>query len=168
MHFRLAEAVPLTGSITFAEIAAKAGLDEAVVTRLLRHAMTYHVFYEPILGQIAHTVSSVALCQSDSVKDWLDMTFEEWGPASVKAVDAMRKFPGSQEPNETGFGLAFENESIFQYLAKRPERAKVFGSAMGNFSKGVGHKVEYLVKNYDWKGLGEKTVVDVSTLRTRI
>ena len=162
MRFRLAEAVPLTGSVTFAEVASKSGLDEALVTRLLRHGMIYHVFYEPVLGKVAHTVSSTALYKSDSVKDWLDMTFEEWGPASVKAVDAMQKFPGSQEQNETGFGLAFENESIFKYLAKRPERAKVFGGAMGNFSKGVSHKVEYLVKNYDWKGLGEKTVVDVS------
>lgn len=162
MHFRLAEAVPLNDSITFADVASASGLDEALVTRLLRHAMIYHVFYEPSPGRVAHTVSSAALYQSDSVKDWLDMTFEEWGPASVNAVAAMRKFPGSQEPNETGFGLAFESESIFQFLAKRPERAKVFGSAMGNFSRGASHRVEYLVKNYDWNGLGEKTVVDVS------
>ncbi|MCJ1252099.1 hypothetical protein MMC30_009337 [Trapelia coarctata] len=161
MHFRLAEAVPLTGSTAFADVAFKAGLDEALVTRLLRHAMIHHVFYEPVLGRVAHTVSSTALYQSDSVKDWLDMTFEEWGPASVKVVEAMRKFPGSQEPSQSGFGVAFDNESIFQFLAKRPERAKVFGSAMGNFSKGVSHKVEYLVKNYDWKGLGAKTVVDI-------
>ena len=90
------------------------------------------------------------------------MTFEEWGPAAVKAVDAMQKFPGSQEPRETGFGLAFGGKTIFEYLGERPERAKVFGSAMGNFSRGVSHRVEHLVGGYDWKGLGKGSVVDVS------
>lgn len=96
------------------------------------------------------------------MRDWLDMTLEEWGPASVYAIDALDKFKGSQEPKETGFGVAFGGQTIFEFLAKRPERAKVFGSAMGNFSKGVSHKVEYLVENYDWAALGEGTVVDVS------
>jgi hypothetical protein len=97
-----------------------------------------------------------------SARDWLDMTFEEWGPASVKAVEALRRFPGSEEQNEAAFALAFDGQTIFEFLAKNPERAKVFGSAMGNFSKGTSHKVEHLVKNYDWEGLGEAKVVDVS------
>lgn len=123
--------------------------------------MICHIFCEPVPGRVAHTISSASLLKNTSVRDWLDMTFEEWGPASVKAADAFAKYPGSQEPNETGFGLAFEGQTIFQFLGQRPERAKVFGSAMGNFSKGVSHKVEHLVEGYDWNGLGKGTVVDV-------
>jgi len=100
--------------------------------------MSYHVFYEPILGHVPHPVPSAALVQSASVKDWLDMTLEEWGPVSLKAVEAMRRFPGSDERNETGFRVAFGVESMFEYSGKREERPRVFGSAMGTFSRGWG------------------------------
>lgn len=124
--------------------------------------MIYHVFHESEPGRVAHTAGSAALITNESVKDWLDMTFEEWGPASVRTVEAFQRFKGSEEPTETGFGLAFEGKTIFQYLAERPERSRVFGGAMANFSKGTSHKVEHLVENYDWKSLGKSTVVDVS------
>ena len=163
MRYRIAEAIPAKSSIAIADLAVKLGLDEPFLTRILRHAMIYHVFCEPTPGEVAHTVSSLSLATSNSVRDWLDMTLEEWGPASVNAVNAVDKYPGSQEPKETGFGLAFDNMTIFEFLAKRPERAKVFGSAMGNFSKGVSHQVRHLVENYDWAGLGNGTVVDVSS-----
>lgn len=114
--------------------------------------MNYHVFSEPAPGHVAHTISSALLRSTDSVRDWLDMTLEEWGPASVKAIDALDKYRGSQEPKETGFDLAFDGQTIFEFLAQRPESAQVFGSAMGNLSKGISHKVERLVENYDWAG----------------
>ena len=164
MRFRIAEAVPLEGSIAFSNLACKVNLDEAFLTRILRHAFNYHVLTESSPGHVAHTVSSALLRSGGSVRDWLDMTLEEWGPASVKALDALQKFPHSQEPRETGFGLAFDGQTIFEFLSQRPERARVFGSAMGNFSKGISHKVEHLVQNYPWENLGDGTVVDVCPL----
>lgn len=162
IRYRIAELVPLEGTSSFAEISEKSGVPEPLVTRLIRHAIIYHCFRESSPGRVAHTASSAALHQGGTVRDWLDMTLEEWGPASVKAVDALSQFPNSQEQHEGAFALAFDRETIFEYLAKRPERQRVFGSAMGNFSKGASHKVKHLVENYDWQGLGESTVVDVS------
>ena len=162
MHFRVAEAVPLNGSASFAEISQKTGLKEPLVMRFIRHAAMYHVFQEVSPGVAAHTAGSVALLDGSSVRDWLDMTFEEWGPASVKAVEQLRRFPDSGEQSEAGFALAFGGQTIFEFCAERPERARVFGSSMSNFSKGASHKVEHLVKNYDWPALGHSTVVDVS------
>ena len=90
------------------------------------------------------------------------MTLVEWGPASVHAIEAVEKWKGSQDPRETGFGLAFGGKTIFEYLAEREGRGLVFGSAMGNFSRGWGHRVQFLVEGYEWDSLGEGTVVDVS------
>ncbi|KAL6154162.1 hypothetical protein ACJQWK_01541 [Exserohilum turcicum] len=126
MHIKIAEAVPLTGTTSFAEVADKTGVPQALVTRLIRHATIYHCFQEAAPGRIAHTAASAALHQGGSVRDWLDMTFEEWGPASVKAVEALRRFPGGHEPKEGAFALAFGGQPIFDYLAERPERARVW------------------------------------------
>lgn len=163
MHFRLAEVVPTEKSISFAEVASTTGLAEPLVTRILRFAVTYRVFCEPTPGYIAHNVSSLALRDNlEQVTDWLDMTFVEWAPAATRTVDALRLYPGSQETNESGFSLAHRNENIFDFLAKRPLRAKIFGSAMASLSAGETHKIEHLCRNYDWNALGSKTLVDVS------
>lgn len=162
MHFRLHDAVPLHGTATFAEISQKTGLKEPLVMRLVRHAAIYHVFKEVSPGVVAHTAGSEALLEGSSVRDWLDMTFEEWAPASVNAVKQLIQSPDSGEQSDAGFALAFNGQTIFEFLAERPDRARVFGLAMSNFSKGASHKVEHFITNYDWPALGESTVVDVS------
>lgn len=92
------------------------------------------------------------------------MVFEELGPASLRAAHALSAFPGSDEPNETGFGLAFGGQSLYQYLGERPERARVFGGAMATNVETAGriNKIDSLIEGFDWKGLGQATVVDVS------
>ncbi|KAF2443247.1 S-adenosyl-L-methionine-dependent methyltransferase [Karstenula rhodostoma CBS 690.94] len=161
MHFRLPEAVPVNGTATFAEISQKTGLKEPLVMRFVRHAAIYHVFKEVSSGVVAHTAGSVALLDGSSVRDWLDMTFEEWGPASVNAVKQLIQSPDSGEQSDAGFALAFGGQTIFEFLAERPDRARVFGLSMSNFSKGASHKVEHLITNYDWPALGESTIVDL-------
>ncbi|KAL8720152.1 MAG: hypothetical protein Q9225_002940 [Loekoesia sp. 1 TL-2023] len=127
LRYRVAEAIPLDQPISFAAVANKTQLPEAQVTRLLRHAMMSHLFCEPIPGHVSHTVSSASLLENTIVRNFLDMTFEECGPASLKAADAFAEYPGSQEPHETGFTLAFAGQTFFNYLSERPERAKVGG-----------------------------------------
>lgn len=86
-HFGIAAMVPAGGRVSFAEIAKKTSLTEQMVARLLRHAMTMRIFYEPEPGFVAHTKSSKIL--ADPVhNDWLRTGTEEMWPASTKA----RKF----------------------------------------------------------------------------
>ncbi|OGM47206.1 hypothetical protein ABOM_003990 [Aspergillus bombycis] len=160
LRFRIAESVPPEG-ITISDLSEATGVDQHLLTRIVRHAMTSHIFYEPEPGKVAHTASSQALSSNQGVRDWLDMTLEEWGPAAVRTVDAFQKYPGSEEQKETGFGLAFNGQTIFEFLAQQPERSKVFGGAMANFSKGESHRIEHFVHGYDWKALGKGTVVDI-------
>ena len=87
------------------------------------------------------------------------------GHASVDAVSAMQKWPGSQNTRETGFGLAFGGQTRFEYLGAKgnEERAAVFGRAMGNLSKNESYNLEHLVKGYDWQRLGKGKIVDVNS-----
>lgn len=76
--------VPAGGRISFADIAKQTPLTEQMVTRLLRHAMTMRIFYEPEPGFVAHTKASKIL--TDPVtNDWLGAGTEEMWPASTKA-----------------------------------------------------------------------------------
>lgn len=133
MRYRIAEAVPLDRPESFAGVANKTQLPEAHVIPLLRHAMISRLFCEPT-GQVSQVLSSAFPLEDTSVRGWLNMALEELGPASVKAVDTFAKYPESQEPHDTGFGLAFTGQTIYIHLGESPERGQVFGSAVGNFS----------------------------------
>ncbi|GME34191.1 O- protein [Neofusicoccum parvum] len=164
LRFGIADAVPSAPSstTTFAAVATICGIPEAVVARLIRHAAIYHVFREPVPHHVAHTCASLALRNGETERDWHDIIFEEWAPAAVRSVDAMQQYPGSaQEPEETAFGMAFGGKSIYRYLDERPERARVFGSAMKSLGQGTMHRVQHLLEGYNWGALGAATVVDI-------
>jgi hypothetical protein len=62
-----------------------------------------------------------------------------------------------------GFSLAHDTQqSLFEYLAARPAKAKEFISAMKSFSTGIpANSPDFLVHGYPWKLLGNGTVVDI-------
>ena len=63
--------------------------------------MTKHIFQEPRPGVVAHTALSRLLAEDARLLQWVGANTEEMWPACVRAVDAMVRYPGSEEPNET-------------------------------------------------------------------
>lgn len=68
---KIANIVPARGQVAFEDIAQQTGLSDTMTKRLLRHAMTMHIFREPVPGMVAHTTASKAL-QVDHLNAWLD------------------------------------------------------------------------------------------------
>ncbi|KAI1286566.1 sterigmatocystin 8-O-methyltransferase [Xylaria venustula] len=157
----IAKLVPVGGHTTFADIAKKTGLDEQAVRRLLRQAMTMRLFCEPETGIIAHTQASRALL-NPLANDWVASGAEEMWPASTKMVDALQKWPGSQEPNQTGFTLANGSEkSIYQILEADPRRAVRFGNTMKAYMLMQEFNSSHVISDYDWANLSPVRLVDV-------
>lgn len=98
------------------------------------------------------------------MRDWVDFMANEINHASAKTLDAIIKYeyPKAQEVNESGFGLAFNGKTVYDYLAENSERREVFGRGMDAASRSLEMRAEHVVGCYDWKGLGEKKVIDVS------
>ncbi|KAI1207204.1 sterigmatocystin 8-O-methyltransferase [Annulohypoxylon truncatum] len=160
-RLKIASLVPIGGQTTFAKIAEQTGLDERAVRRLLRHAMTLRVFREPEPGVVAHTKVSKVLT-NPVANDWCRAGTEEMWPAATKMVDAFQKWPGSPEPNHTGFSLANNTEdSIYQVLEKNPERASRFANTMIAYTMMTEYDTSHIFNNYDWKSLGQVQMIDV-------
>ncbi|KIW08680.1 uncharacterized protein PV09_00631 [Verruconis gallopava] len=161
-EFKIAQAVPTDGDVSYADIAVATGLDETNAKRLIRHAMTNRIFTEPRPGYVAHTAASRVLRDDPSMVDWVGVCSSEFYQASAKTVEALRKFPNSQEANEAGYAEYWcPGKPMFAVMGADPVRAKRFGGAMVSLTGGEGYEPQYLVDNYDWEGLGEATVVDV-------
>jgi hypothetical protein len=75
--------VLLGGLSSFKEIGEKTGLDEVIVRRLLRHAITMRVFQEPEPGMVAHNKNSKAIIDP-SINDGLKTTSQDLWPTATK------------------------------------------------------------------------------------
>lgn len=123
---------------------------------------------EPAYG-VKHTASSALLLRDSAMYDWYGHCVEEMFPAAAKLADAWDKYPpscavgsDSDEPEQSAFGLAFDTpDSVFRFYEKHPDRQKRFFGAMDAVGRDKGHRLEHVVRGYDWAGLGRRTVVDV-------
>ena len=153
----------------FSQVAKACGLEESVVRRILRHAIVKNIFYEPRKGIVAHNAVSRLLAEDSQIHDWVGASTDELWQGAAQTVNALARYPCSQEPSQTGFALANNTDkSIYEVFAQHPDRAKRFGNAMVSFTTGSGFNLEHLVKGFDWKSLGNGLVVDVGNFYIRM
>lgn len=90
-RFHIADIVPPGGQVSFSEIAEKTNLDEPLVRRLVRHAMSMHILREPSPGMVAHTKISKYFTLP-YVNDWLSFGAREGWPAAtrVRTLNVLR------------------------------------------------------------------------------
>ena len=134
-RFDVAGAVPIDSTATYAEIAQHVGLAEEDTQRLLRTAMTHRIFREPRKGEVAHTALSRALVDIPLLTQYLGLATEEVWFASVRLVDALRRWPGgASSPVETGYNLAagpgMEGVAYFEGMKGDAHRARRFDDTM--------------------------------------
>lgn len=168
-EFKVAEAVPRNGAISFEDLTAAVealnnGLPIGVLNlrRLVRHAMTNRVFHEPTRGYVAHTRASRLLLEDEPLRNWVAFMCTDLQLPIANVVGAMKKWPASEEPNETGVNLAY-NQSLpwFDFVQQDEVRVNRYNLAMKAHGSAVGYSVEHVVSGYPWGELGEATVVDV-------
>jgi hypothetical protein len=63
--------------------------------------MTNHIFQEPKPGIVMHTPASKVLAEIPVMNEWVDMVPEEMWPVATSIVSALRRWPRSEEGNET-------------------------------------------------------------------
>lgn len=138
------------------------GISEPDIRRIVRGALTNHVFQEKEPGKVSHTAASRFLAANRVARQWVEMYAEEILPAATRMVDAMERWPKSGEPNHVGYSLANgTSEHCFDYMARDPARAERFSDAMTLFSSGPGYGPDALLDYFSTNRLMEGTLVDI-------
>ncbi|KAL8704965.1 MAG: hypothetical protein Q9201_001911 [Fulgogasparrea decipioides] len=162
LRYNIQSLVPLDSGATFQELADKTGLPVKKLTRLLRHGMTDHFFREAKPGYVKHTAATKALALVPKLAPWSLMGMCEVGPAKMHLVDAVAKWPESEEPEHAGFNLANNtSKPMFEFFEEDPERMNRFKDAMSFLQTFPGLQNSYVLKGFDWASLGNGLVVDV-------
>lgn len=154
--------MPLHGSISYADLAAKAKVSERRLKSVARMAMTNNLFSEPTANTIAHSAISALLVTNPNFFDWARFMTEASIPTAAKLVEACERWPDSVKKNETAYNIAFDHDlPFFDHLAQDPERTRQFSGYMKSVTNSEGTDLKHLVAGFDWAKLGKATIVDV-------
>lgn len=158
-HFKVAEAVPVDGSITYSDLASATGTPELQLKRIMRQMMTHRYFHEPEPNHVAHTAGSKLLIP---MRDFVGYITEESFPGGSYISATAEKFPNSEERNHSPWNLGHRiDQPIFEYFeTDEPRRTRFYGN-MNVVGGSEAWNIKHLVAGYDWKAVGKGTVVDV-------
>lgn len=171
--FKMPQAVPLKGSISFEELTAKVvettriPIGMAMVRRIVRLAMTNKIFTEPTKNQVAHTRSSRLLLEDPGVDAQVGLICDGSWLAVANFVNALRKWPNSEEPNHAPFNLAHNTKlSMFDFLGQPENKAlsDKYNASVKGYGEAAMTGLDQVVLGYPWGELGDKTIVDVSCI----
>jgi 6-hydroxytryprostatin B O-methyltransferase len=87
--------VPLGGSISYTELATKCKVPEPRLRRVLKHAMTMHIFWAPTTDTVAHTNTSAELAREELLYAWVGHQIEECGSSATKLTEAIDRWGDS-------------------------------------------------------------------------
>lgn len=180
-------AVPVDGSASYADIAAHTRLPESIVRRILRYAMTNHMFAEETPGsdRVVHTSTTAYCVREPLVRSLIAHCMEDAKPSVTRGVDALNKFfvgttIASEDVAHCAWPMGYEGGKERQidcwaFLDQHEKpglpkgyRAKRFAEAMQAITLTSAVGIDVVLESYDWEALGEATIVDVSLTRPPI
>jgi hypothetical protein len=117
-------------------------------------------------GKVAHSPSSRLLVENLLLAAFVDLHTTTALKSIAHALDAVERWPDSQNPREGGLSLALgrpAETSMYEEVMKDPAKTVSFTRAMQFFDTVEGYEVDSLVKGYPWGNLPKGgVVVDVS------
>ncbi|KUI59878.1 Sterigmatocystin 8-O-methyltransferase [Cytospora mali] len=165
-NYGIAKLVPLDRPITLTELQSLTTLDPINLARILRTAMTNHIFSEPSPGVIAHTAASRLLATDDNLVAWVGFNSEDIFPSAAHTLEALKKFPDATSLTQSGFQFAFntvDEEPMFSTFRKDENRARRMGLAMASLTNGEGYEPSFFVNGCDLSEVDARsgTFVDI-------
>jgi len=128
--------------------------------------MTFRIFCEPRIGVVGHTASSRLLAQDATLRNFISSSLDEIMPAACHMVDALERWPGSQEPSESGWNIAHnEPQPLFATIEKYPTRAEKFADSMTWLQSRPGLAIHHLIDERSLKWEEVNKVVDIGGSR---
>jgi SAM-dependent methyltransferase len=161
-RWEVANHIAADEEVSFQELAKRCGIPEQDFTRILRQAMSKHIFKEPRKGYVAHTAASKLFIPPTQLNDYVHIALDNIWQSAAHMLDAMEKWNFSQEPNTTGFNLAKgTDEPFFGSMKSNEKRKKAFANNMSYMQArhGFGSALGHLVSAFDWNSI--KKVVDI-------
>jgi hypothetical protein len=126
---------------------------------------------------VAHTATSALPARNPLLLSLIGLNTDELGAAMVKQAEAIERWGESHEPSETAVMIALgqggKYKNFWELLDRDGEgekkgwRARRFAEALQSWGYRGSHLPTHVHAGFDWEGLGEAIVVDVSSSAPR-
>jgi SAM-dependent methyltransferase len=125
-------------------------------------AISIRLFEEPEKGMIRHNAISALLSEVQGANDFMGMMCEDLAPASTKVIEALTKYPASQEQTESAASVVVDvKEDLYTIISKDPARAKRSANAMSLGTKVPSHSISHFINNCGWENACPRKIIDV-------
>ena len=170
LRYKIAHHVPLSGSTTYPAISDAVGncLTQALLERVIQHAMSFGLFAQTASGEVAHTSVSALLVNDPDLEAWLYLCSNVAYPAGAQLPKAFDQYGVSSEANEAAYSVSIGRKvGQFEHFREPDGRNEfeIFAKAMKGISAGGSYDVRHVVYGgYPWHTLeqgGSSLVVDV-------
>lgn len=167
MHFDIPSHVPQDSmsSISYEALALSAKVPLSHLKLVVRMAMTNGVFQavKSSPQYVKHNALSYHMAVDKTCGQTLQLLTKTVVPTAMKMPEMTTRFKGGEKPNETAHNIAFHTDlPFYEYLRENPTAKARFESGMKSLGGVADAHIEDLVQGFDWAGLGEAYVVDVS------
>lgn len=150
--------------ISFIDVATSANVPLVRLKSVARMAMTGGFLCEPKPEHVAHSAISMAFVERPAFQDWGRFMTHFAAPVSQSYAEATERWGGTLKNNETAFNIAYRTETpFFEYLKHSRELTELFAKYMRGLGESEGLDPRHVLGGFDWAGLGEAHVVDVSS-----
>ncbi|KAL7623779.1 hypothetical protein AAE478_005332 [Parahypoxylon ruwenzoriense] len=154
--------VPLNGSISYAELAAAAGVPEQRLKSIVRMAMTNTLFREQPDGKhISHSATSALLARNGDLYAYATYMCAKSAPTAMHMAAAHQKWgPASMRTYETAYNVAFDTDlPFFDHISRDEAKMAEFARYMRNVRSSEGVDLKHLVAGFTWQDIGDGGVV---------
>ncbi|KAF2266741.1 O-methyltransferas-like protein [Lojkania enalia] len=160
-EFGFFEVVPEDGVATINEIAAKAGLDEDRVGRMMRILATDRIFEEVKKDEFRHTSRSIVFKHDKQIRDAVHYhRVDEYFKAASETLASIKQSPSAFDASNCPF-VTRHGAPLFQYYQTQPQLAARFASAMAGIGR-MERQFEELRDSYAWSDIPRgRKVVDI-------
>ena len=161
MRLRIAQTFQLGHTTTYADIARAINMDEVDVTTLLRHAMTYRVFTEPVPGMVAHTPASRLLRERADLVRLIESGCPEPGLVTTR-YDAAGVAPHSSSQHSSPAAMSSSTSdmgSATDGSAFEQKRMGSYATTIELFTQTPSFSLDSIVQLDDWRAI--RTLIDV-------
>ncbi|EME50097.1 hypothetical protein DOTSEDRAFT_85334 [Dothistroma septosporum NZE10] len=162
LNFKIPEAVPLHGSVSYARLATTCNVNESHLRSILRHSMTNHLFREPTL---------LILATDQHLRATLQHTTVELFPTSAKLIQAHETWMHKIEQNRAAFQVAWNTDlPIEEYLEQEglEDRLTSYSNTHALLEGFSGYDMDHTIAAYDWSTIRRLVIIGGASSLTAI
>ncbi|KAK8055194.1 hypothetical protein PG993_000421 [Apiospora rasikravindrae] len=157
--------VPLTGTISYEDLATAAGVPEQRLKSITRMAMTSGLFREDASGKLlGHSATSKLFASNGDLYAYAKYMCFQSAPMAMQMTAASRQWGAhTLRPNETAYNVAFGTDlPFFDHIKSDEARTAKFAAYMRNVRSSEAVDLKHLVDGFEWGSiLPSGLVVDV-------